>query len=183
MLTSSRSRFRHSFYVFCILSAAATRVDAQLLAPNAVVVGDLTPATNRPQVLAPAAGGSTSALVRMRFPVRVGAGALGSVGGAAVGLFAGLMLPHGNCGCDDPGLENAVIGAMVGSFVTGTFAAAIPELGSSCGFEKRVAVAAVGGALGALVGTKAVPRALGGAATGWVAGSGIGSGVGAWLCR
>jgi hypothetical protein len=173
----------HSVYVLCILSAAATRAGAQLPEPTGVVVGDVTLAANRPQLFAQTASGSTNSLVRIRLPVRIGAGALGSVGGAVVGFFAGLTLPHGNCSCDDPGLENAVIGAMVSSLVTGTFAAATPELGSSCGFEKRVAVGAVGGLLGALVGIKAVPRALGGAATGWVAGSGIGSGVGAWLCR
>lgn len=183
MLTSNLARLVFASYALCIFSALASPADAQVLAPAAVVSAEITPTGVQSMQVQRQSNATTSPLVRMQLPVRVGLGAVGAAGGAAVGLFTGLLLPHANCACDDPGLDNAIFGAALGSFVMSAFTAAAPGLGSSCSFGKRVAVGMVGAAVGALVGAKVTPLAAGGAATGWVAGSGIGSGVGSWLCR
>ena len=118
-------------------------------------------------------------------PVR----ALVGVGGAFAGAFGGGLIganyiPHAPCSCDDPGLAEALEGAMVGSIVASAVLAAAPQFSSSCGPLRRfgygvggaVAGAAVGGVLGATMGGPGV-------VFGYLGGSGIGAGVASGLCR
>lgn len=84
---------------------------------------------------------------------RVGAGAIGAtLGGLGAGLLGYALLPHSDCHCDDPGLNEFLAGAAVGTVVGAALAAALPKQRSRCSYGRRVlygvAGALAGGALG-----------------------------------
>jgi hypothetical protein len=84
---------------------------------------------------------------------RVGASAIGAtLGGLGAGLLGYAVLPHSACGCDDPGLNEFLIGAAVGTVTGAALAAALPKQRSRCSYGRRVvyglAGALAGGALG-----------------------------------
>ncbi|HET7622279.1 MAG TPA: hypothetical protein VFK39_10285 [Gemmatimonadaceae bacterium] len=84
---------------------------------------------------------------------RMGAAAIGaSLGGLGAGLLGYAVLPHSDCDCDDPGLNEFLIGAAVGTVAGAALAAALPKQRSRCSYGKRVvyglAGALAGGALG-----------------------------------
>lgn len=86
---------------------------------------------------------------------RLGLGAVGAaLGGLGGGLLGYTVLPHSDCNCDDPGLNEFLIGAAVGTVTGAALAAALPKAHSSCDYGKRVlyglAGALAGGALGML---------------------------------
>jgi hypothetical protein len=86
---------------------------------------------------------------------RVGLSAIGaSLGGLGAGLLGYAVLPHSDCDCDDPGLNEFLIGAAVGTVAGAALAAALPKQRSRCSYGKRVvyglAGALAGGALGML---------------------------------
>jgi hypothetical protein len=110
------------------------------------------------------------------------------VGGAFLGAFAGAymgasVIPHGPCGCDDPGLSEAIVGAMVGSTLVGAALAAAPQFSSSCHPVRRIGYgvlgavtgAAAGGVLGATVGGLGV-------ILGYISGAGLGAGLASSVC-
>ena len=81
-----------------------------------------------------------------------------SVGGLALGMVAGgvigyRILPH--CGgCEDPGLEQLVYGALAGGAIGAAFGASLPDLDSVCTFQQRVTrslIGAGGAAAGAVI--------------------------------
>lgn len=76
------------------------------------------------------------------------------VGGLGAGLLGYAVLPHSDCGCDDPGLNEFLIGSVVGIAAGSALAAAIPKQRSTCSYGRRVlyglAGAAAAGALGVL---------------------------------
>jgi hypothetical protein len=83
----------------------------------------------------------------------MGAAAIGaSLGGLGAGLLGYAVLPHSDCDCDDPGLNEFLIGAAVGTVTGAALAAALPKQRSRCSYGKRVvyglAGALAGGALG-----------------------------------
>jgi hypothetical protein len=84
---------------------------------------------------------------------RVGLGAVGAgLGGLGAGLLGYALIPHSDCNCDDPGLNEFLIGAAVGTVAGAALAAAIPKGRSRCSYGMRVvyglAGALAGGALG-----------------------------------
>jgi hypothetical protein len=84
---------------------------------------------------------------------RVGSSAIGAtLGGLGAGLLGYAVLPHSDCGCDDPGLTEFLIGAAVGTVTGAALAAALPKQRSRCSYGRRVvyglAGALAGGALG-----------------------------------
>lgn len=72
--------------------------------------------------------------------------------GAVIGGFIGSRVPHGPCSCDDPGLEQTVIGIVVGGALGSAVGAAVPKLSSRCSFAHRLALGVVGSAVGAGLG-------------------------------
>jgi hypothetical protein len=81
---------------------------------------------------APDAGGNTPA-------ARLLTAVSGALAGIVVGGTAGYrLLPHHDCGCDDPGLDELVYGALVGSSIGAALGAAAPGLGSVCFFRERI---------------------------------------------
>ncbi len=76
------------------------------------------------------------------------------VGGLGAGLLGYAVLPHSDCDCDDPGLNEFVIGSIVGIAAGAALAAAIPKQRSTCNYGRRVLYglmgAVAGGALGVI---------------------------------
>ena len=80
--------------------------------------------------------------------VRTLTGALGFAGGAAIGVgVANASGPH-HCGCDDPGLNEALTGIIIGGVVGAGIGAAIPTMGTECAAHGRFLRALGGSALG-----------------------------------
>ena len=85
-----------------------------------------------------------------RFLARMGIGALlwwpGAFGGALIGASTA-----GPCGCDDPGLGEAIVGALIGGTVATAVGASFIHQ-RKCSIPERVFFASVGSALGAVFG-------------------------------
>jgi hypothetical protein len=187
MTTLSRTPVVFGFYALCVLTVAASKANAQVLAPVGIVTSEVALPTNQALRVEHATDADAKPLRYMQLPLRVALGVVGSAVGVAAGATAGVALPHADCSCDDPGLENAIYGAAIGSVVMSALLSAAPSLGNNCSFGKRLAAGVLGGAAGALVGSMA-GRSAGSIANGsvvygYLGGSGIGSGVGAWLCN
>ncbi len=79
-----------------------------------------------------------------------------STGGAIVGLLAGAMvgekLPHHNCGCDDPGLDEIIYGALVGATIGAAIGTALPNMRSVCSSNVRLGRSFIGAGIGASAG-------------------------------
>ncbi len=88
-----------------------------------------------------------------RLAVRTLLGGVGWAGGVFAGVLAGPGILGDDCGvCDDPGLEEALLGAFVMGSLGAGFLAGAPNLGAKCGFGERFLRGAAGGALGTLAG-------------------------------
>jgi hypothetical protein len=97
---------------------------------------------------------------RAFFP-RAGAGVLGWFAGAAAGIYTTLALPHHDCHCDDPGLEETLTGLVIGSAVGATVGASLPSLGRDCKYRTRLGRALLGSVAGTLIGAViAIPSNL-----------------------
>lgn len=72
--------------------------------------------------------------------------------GAVIGGVIGARVPRGPCYCDDPGLEQTVIGIVIGGAIGAAVGAAVPKLNSPCSFKRRFALGLVGSAVGAGLG-------------------------------
>jgi hypothetical protein len=86
-------------------------------------------------------------------PIRL----LTAAGGTVVGFFVGAtvgyqVLSHDCGGCDDPGLDAIIYGALVGIPVGAALGAAAPRLGSVCSFGERSGRALLGAVAGGAVG-------------------------------
>lgn len=120
-----------------------------------------------------------------QLPIRVLLGVGSAFGGAFAGAFAGLAVPAADCNCDDPGLREAVYGAMVGAIVVPALVSALPSMGSECSFAKRAGFGLIGGVVGAAFGGvagAAIDRGAG-VPVGYVGGAGLGAALGSGLCR
>jgi hypothetical protein len=118
-------------------------------------------------------------------PSRVLLGVGGAVAGAMGGaLFGANVVYRGGCACEDPGLEEAVVGAAIGSVLTSAIFASIPDFGSTCSPLERVGLGVGGSLVGALAGG-VVGAAMGGAGVlfGYMAGAGVGGGLATASCR
>ena len=144
--------------VLCLLtSLAVARVDAQYVATHRVGLR-LAAATTTTQ---------TTPGVRLdpqRNPLpsvalRTASGAVGWIAGAVAGGFVGYrVLPHSACSCDDPGLTEALTGAVVFGAVGAALGAAVPLLESQCSFGTRVARSLIGSVVGTGLGFLAQPQ-------------------------
>jgi hypothetical protein len=74
-----------------------------------------------------------------------------ATGGAFIAATVGASM-EGPCGCDDPGLEGALLGALTGMTFGATIGAAAPTLGSVCSFGERFGRSFVGSLAGTAVG-------------------------------
>jgi hypothetical protein len=74
------------------------------------------------------------------------------VGGLGAGLLGYAVLPHSDCDCDDPGLNEFVIGSIVGIAAGAALAAAIPKQRSTCNYGRRVLYGLVGAVAGGALG-------------------------------
>lgn len=79
------------------------------------------------------------------------ASAILATGGAFVAATVGAGM-EGPCGCDDPGLEGAVLGALTGITLGSTIGAAAPTFRSVCSFEERFGRSFVGSLAGTAAG-------------------------------
>lgn len=177
---------REPVLVALIFGAAAPL--ASQAPPGAALVAGATPRAARPATVTLAPGAAPAGVGAGRaggdesgVGVRMVSGALGAAVGLAAGAAAAYrVLPHGECG-DDPGLCEAVRGAAIGVVVGAGLGAALPKLGSPCGFGRRAGAGLVGAALGALAGYVVVAGT--GAAVITVPLGGVGGGVaGATRC-
>lgn len=78
-----------------------------------------------------------------------------SAAGAVVGLFAGAYIGvqfAGNCGCDDPGLVEAIYGGLAGVTLGAALGAAAPNLRSACSFGTRFGRSLLGAGMGTVGG-------------------------------
>jgi len=108
---------------------------------------------------APAIAQSTSnpapedtAQVRGRLLTRGFTAFIGWIPGAFVGGWFASTLPRGPCSCDDPGLKEALRGAVIrGEFGAG-LGAATPRLKSRCSFTGRFGLGLLGSVIGTGVG-------------------------------
>lgn len=91
--------------------------------------------------------------------LRTASGAMGWVAGAIAGGFVGYrVLPHSPCSCDDPGLTEALTGAVVFGAVGAALGAAAPLLESQCSFGTRVGRSLIGSVVGTGLGFLARPQ-------------------------
>jgi hypothetical protein len=74
-----------------------------------------------------------------------------ATGGLFVGANVGAGM-EGPCGCDDPGLEGAILGGLLGNAIGASIAAAAPKFGSVCSFDERLARSVVGSLAGTAIG-------------------------------
>lgn len=177
---SLRSRIASAFLMLGMELMGAAEVGAQAIAPVGVSSRRVIAGSNVIPIAVPThadSSGGNSLSERMLL------GLGGSVVGVLVGGSIGLALPKTLCRCEDPEPTQALVGAAVGSIVVAVVAAAIPELGSNCGFERRtatgVAVSAIGAAVGGAIG---VLTGSGGVAYGYLIGAGLGAGLGTRQC-
>ncbi len=115
---------------------------------------------------------------------RIALGIAGSVAGVYAGGATGYaVLPHGHCGCDDPGLAQALLGAAVGSVISAGVLSAIPTFQSTCSVPKRMISGILGAGTGALIGgvVGMIGRELG-VGAGYLTGAAIGGGLFAERC-
>ena len=133
----------------CATLSWAPSASAQLVGPLSPPVPDAR-LIAAPALLAPVRAPATQASNRRR---RMRFALLGSLIGIAAGVgIAAATGPH-HCQCDDPGLEEAVIGYAVGAVVGASVGAAMPaSTNPACGFGSRLAPALLGGTLGGAVG-------------------------------
>lgn len=111
---------------------------------------------------------------------RMGASAIGAtLGGLGAGLLGYAVLPHSACGCDDPGLNEFLIGAAVGTVTGAALAAALPKQRSQCSYSRRTVYGVVGALAGGVLGL--IPRGNGRAIT-VPLGAAIGAGVSSGFC-
>ncbi len=128
----------------------------------------------------------TPMTMSQQLPVRALIGVGSAFAGAFAGAYTGAILPRSPCGCDDPGLQEAVFGAMVGSVIVPAILAAMPEMDSTCSFAKRAGFGLAGSVVGAALGGVAGAMADGngpGVVVGYIGGSGLGAALGSGLCR
>jgi hypothetical protein len=85
----------------------------------------------------------------IRLLTAAGGTAVGFVVGGTVGYQVG---SHDCGGCDDPGLDAFIYGALVGIPVGAALGAAAPRLGSVCPFSERAGRALLGAFAGGAVG-------------------------------
>jgi len=86
------------------------------------------------------------------FLTRGGVGVLGWFAGAAAGLGIGLAIPHHDCHCDDPGLEEAFLGILIGSTIGTALAVALLSLRRDCKYGTRFGRALLGSIAGTAIG-------------------------------
>lgn len=134
--------------VFCLLTClAAARVDAQYVATHRVGIR-LAAAP----IMTHLTQGVHLNAQRNPLPsvaLRTASAAVGWVAGAVAGGFVGYrVLPHSACSCDDPGLSEALTGAVVFGAVGAALGAAAPLLESSCSFNTRVGRSLIGSVVG-----------------------------------
>ena len=79
------------------------------------------------------------------------ASAILATGGAFAAANVGASM-GGPCGCDDPGLEGALLGALVGNTFGAAIGASAPTFGSVCSFDQRLGRSLVGSIAGTAVG-------------------------------
>ena len=83
-------------------------------------------------------------------PARAGLGLLGAASGAVIGaLIGGTIVPHHDCNCDDPGLDEVIISGAIGTILGAGLAAGAPRFESTCSAKARLALGLLGGAAGA----------------------------------
>ena len=79
-----------------------------------------------------------------------------STGGAFIGLLAGGLVggqvPAHNCGCDDPGLDEVIYGALVGATIGAAIGTALPNMRSVCSTNARLGRSLIGAGIGAAAG-------------------------------
>ncbi len=79
-----------------------------------------------------------------------------SAGGAVAGLIGGVLIasqfPAHDCGCDDPGLAEAIYGGLAGVTLGAALGASAPGLHSVCSFGGRFGRSLLGGGLGTVAG-------------------------------
>jgi len=61
-------------------------------------------------------------------------------------------VPRGPCGCDDPGLKEALQGIVIGGAFGAGLGAAAPRLKSHCSFGNRFGLGLLGSAIGTGIG-------------------------------
>ena len=172
----SRWRLVSTILVLGMLLMRAMDVGAQSYAPAGVSRRVVTRESETIALAVPTdtdrAGGR---LLSVRTLLGIGGSFVGLVAGGAVGL----ALPRSPCNCEDPGLAQVLAGAAVGSIVVAGVAAAIPDMGSKYGFERRAATGVAVSAIGAVVGATIGALTGGGRGLlGYIVGAGMGAGVG-----
>lgn len=87
--------------------------------------------------------------VAIRLATAIGGTFVGFVVGGTVGYR---VLSHDCGGCDDPGLDAIIYGALVGTPIGAALGAAAPQLGSVCSFNQRIGRTLLGAVAGGAVG-------------------------------
>jgi hypothetical protein len=167
------------------LDGQVARIDSADSSPRPLPLALVQPSL-RERVAQRVAGGDSIVIAPVDTPSagevfgRVGASAIGAtLGGLGAGLLGYAVLPHSDCGCDDPGLNEFLIGAAVGTVAGAALAAALPKQRSRCSFGRRVAYGVAGALAGGAVGF--IPKADARVVT-IPLGAAIGAGVASAYC-
>src|SRR5678815_2167594 len=101
-------------------------------------------------------GLKTRADTATRTNVRVAERVFASAGGAVLGLMGGVLIasqfPAHDCGCDDPGLAEAIYGGLAGVTLGAALGASAPQLRSVCSFGSRFGRSLLGAGVGTVAG-------------------------------
>lgn len=111
----------------------------------------------------------------------------GGIVGAYLGTFAGAalasaVLPRSQCG-DDPGLCEAMLGAVVGGVVVSGLFAALPRGNGNCTYRRLAPRALMGATVGYLFGAVVSGDPFAATLLGGPVGAGLGAAFGANSCR
>jgi hypothetical protein len=84
---------------------------------------------------------------------RAAIASLGWIAGAIAGGYVGYSIGSHDCnGCDDPGLDQFIHGALVGGAPVAALGAAAPDFDGPCSFETRIGRSLLGSIVGTAIG-------------------------------
>lgn len=129
------------------VSLASTPAHSQYIAKHRIGI-----AARAAPIAVPASRGDTAQRITHPLPIRAFAGGLGWIAGAFIGAYVLYHTQSHDCGCDDPGLQQVVVGGFAGGLLGAALGAAAPDLDSRCSFGTRFGRGFFGSLAGSVVG-------------------------------
>lgn len=134
--------------VIAAFAALPVLANAQRVTALAAPFGDTSHSRETNISLSGAAADSSG---RRVFWTRVATGSVGWFLGVVAGAYVASALPQHDCQCDDPGLDQALYGALIGSVVVSAAGAAHLSIRHSCSYVARFGRGLIGSLAGTVI--------------------------------